>query len=163
MQTEDLIAADFGVVKNGIGMYGQKTISYKNEQYDKPEPEEVYKGLDYQIKEDAGTKTEEFWNENRHQQLTVTEKGVYHLVDTLKQIPLFRRIMEGVALGITGYVNFRDVEIGPVGTFYGFNPVEGNRVKFGGRSTTLFSKKITLEGYGAYGFKDKRYKYFGGL
>ena len=56
------------------------------------------------------------------------------------------------------------VEFGPTGTFYSFNPVEGFRLRLGGRTTTKFSKKVTLESYGAYGFKDQKWKYyFGGI
>jgi hypothetical protein len=37
--------------------------------------------------------------------------------------------------------------------------VEGPRVRFGGRTSTLFSKKYTFETYTAYGFKDHLLKY----
>ncbi|MBI5010374.1 MAG: carboxypeptidase-like regulatory domain-containing protein, partial [Bacteroidia bacterium] len=41
--------------------------------------------------------------------------------------------------------------------------VEGSRIRFGGRTTTTFSKKITVDGYMAYGFKDNLIKYGGGV
>jgi hypothetical protein len=51
-------------------------------------------------------------------------------------------------------------EIGPVNTFYSFNPVEGFRGRLGGRTTPELSRNIYLEGYAAYGFKDERWKYY---
>jgi hypothetical protein len=53
-----------------------------------------------------------------------------------------------------------NVEIGPINTFYQYNSVEGMRLRFGGRTTDTFSKKLTLESYGAYGFLDERWKYY---
>jgi len=59
----------------------------------------------------------------------------------------------------TGYVVLGKYEIGNTNTFYSFNPVEGFRLRLGGRTTPLLNKNIYLENYVAYGFKDKRYKY----
>ncbi|MBL0884074.1 MAG: carboxypeptidase-like regulatory domain-containing protein, partial [Chitinophagaceae bacterium] len=44
--------------------------------------------------------------------------------------------------------------------FYGFNPAEGFNLRVGGRTTPKLSKRIYFETYGAYGFKDERWKYF---
>ena len=59
-----------------------------------------------------------------------------------------------------GYGNLGPVEIGPVNTFYSFNPVEGFRLRFGGRTTPIMSKRLYFETYGAYGFKDQQWKGF---
>ncbi len=52
------------------------------------------------------------------------------------------------------------LEVGPFNTFYSFNPVEGFRLRFGGRTTPHLNPNLYLEGYGAYGFKDKKWKYY---
>ena len=54
-------------------------------------------------------------------------------------------------------------DIGPIGAFYSFNAVEGFRLRFGGQTNLKFHPKIQLEGYGVYGFGDKRWKYSGGI
>jgi hypothetical protein len=51
-------------------------------------------------------------------------------------------------------------EVGPVSTFYSFNPVEGFRLRAGGRTTAKFNNSFYLENYLAYGFKDQKWKYF---
>jgi hypothetical protein len=61
---------------------------------------------------------------------------------------------------VDGYVSLGPVEWGPFAAFYSFNPVEGFKPRLGGRTTTQFSKRIFLEGYGAYGLKDEQFKYF---
>jgi len=88
------------------------------------------------------------------------ESNIYRNVDTLQTIPSFRRIMDITTLFFAGYKSFGKVEIGPANTFYSFNPVEGFRLRFGGRTTTELSNRLYFEGYGAYGFKDQKWKYF---
>lgn len=88
---------------------------------------------------------------------------VFAHLDTLKQIPSFKRTVNILTLLLSGYEVLGPLEIGPVGSFYSFNPVEGFRLKLGGRTTDEFSKKIMLEGHLAYGFKDKRWKYNAGI
>jgi hypothetical protein len=61
---------------------------------------------------------------------------------------------------LAGYKSFGPVEVGPVNTFYSFNPVEGFRLRVGGRTTPDLSKRIYFETYAAYGFKDQKWKYF---
>jgi hypothetical protein len=51
-------------------------------------------------------------------------------------------------------------ELGPAAAFYSFNPVEGFKLRLGGRTTPKLSKRLYFETYGAYGFKDERWKYF---
>ena len=41
--------------------------------------------------------------------------------------------------------------------------MEGTRLRFGGRTNTFFSKKITYEAYAAYGLKDNILKYNAGI
>jgi len=152
--------ADFGISKSGGGIYGERSISLRNLQVDHPLPAEFYKApapdsLLSEKPDDA------FWVEHRHEPLTQAESTVYQNVDSLKRMPSFRRTMDIATLLLAGYKGFGWWELGPVNTFYSFNPVEGLRLRAGGRTTTNFSEKLYFEGYGAYGFKDERWKYFG--
>ena len=67
--------------------------------------------------------------------------------------------MATINLFAVGFVQAGAVEIGPVGTFYSYNPVERSRVKFAIRTTDTFSTRYYLETYGAYGTGDKQFKY----
>ena len=62
-----------------------------------------------------------------------------------------------------GFLKLGKIEIGPVSSFYSYNSVEGSRFRFGGRTSTDFSKKVTLDGYLAYGMKDNMLKYNAGI
>ena len=47
---------------------------------------------------------------------------------------------------------------GPYYKLYSFNKLEGNRFQLGMKTTSDFSKRIRLSGYGAYSTKDKEFK-----
>lgn len=152
--------ADFGISKGGGGIYGERSISLRNIRVDRPLPLEFYKApVPDSLRMDKPG--DGFWLEHRHEPLTQAESKVYQNVDSLKRMPSFRRTMDIATLLLAGYKGFGWWELGPVNTFYSFNPVEGLRLRAGGRTTTGFSEKLYFEGYGAYGFKDERWKYFG--
>lgn len=55
------------------------------------------------------------------------------------------------------------VAIGPIFSALNHNGLEGWRVRLGGMTTANLSPRVFLSGYGAYGFKDKKWKYSGSL
>ena len=50
-------------------------------------------------------------------------------------------------------------EFGPMNTTVSGNALEGARFRVGGTTTTAFSKRLFIDGYTAYGTKDKKLKY----
>jgi hypothetical protein len=161
--SKEEISIDFGVVKNALGLYGQRTISYKDYKIDEPISDAVFKGPAKVEKIDPESDKNSFWESNRYVPLSSSERQIYSTIDSLKQIPDFRRKMDAVMLVTAGFLNLGNIEIGPVSSFYSYNSVEGSRFRFGGRTTTDFSKKITLDGYAAYGMKDNVVKYGTGI
>lgn len=160
MLTTDEISMDFGVSKNSMGVFGQRSVSYKNYKIEKPRGDSIYKGPSVVEAIGANEKGQAFWEANRHQQLSKSEKGIYTTIDSVKRVPAFKRTMNILMLVVSGYRNMGYFEIGPVNTFYSYNPIEGVRVRFGGRTTPQFNKKINFETYLAYGFTDDKYKYY---
>lgn len=157
---KDEIMADFGVFNTKMGIFGQRNVSYRNFKFNSPRPDADYDGPSLVELESMTQNNDSFWVESRHDTLTKSEAGVYMAMDSLQKIPSFRRIMDIATILLAGYKVAGPIEIGPVNTFYSFNPVEGFRMRLGGRTTPAFSTKILLEGYGAYGFKDHKLKYF---
>ncbi|RFZ91147.1 carboxypeptidase-like regulatory domain-containing protein [Mucilaginibacter conchicola] len=152
---------DFGISKNkGGGILGERDVSVRNFTANQPKPVDFYRGGDLVVNADAQEKGEEFWDSNRFDTLSSAQKDIYKNIDSLQNLRSFRRTMDLVTLLLAGYKNFGWFETGPVNTFYSFNPVEGFRLRLGGRTTTGLSKRYYFETYGAYGFKDERFKYF---
>jgi len=156
----DEISIDFGLSKNGMGVFGQRTVSYKNYKVNELLPDSIFQGVDFVQNNDADKKSTTFWNTNRHQPLSKSENGVYTIIDSVKKVPAFKRTMDIMMLLISGYRDLGNFEIGPVNTFYSYNPIEGVRLRLGGRTTPKFSKKINFETYLAYANRDKKYKYY---
>ena len=153
--------ADFGISKNGGGIYGERSFSLKDIVVGREHPVDFYKedppdSVDVEARPDA------YWTDARHDPLSQAESKTYQNIDSLKKMPSFRRTMDIATLLLAGYKSFGPWELGPVNTFYSFNPVEGFRMRLGGRTTTRFSERIYFEGYGAYGFKDDQWKYLVG-
>jgi hypothetical protein len=106
---------------------------------------------------------EEEWAKLRPQSLNTAQGDAFANLDTLKNRPSFKRALNIFTLLLSGYEVLGPLEIGPVNSFYSFNPVEGFRLKLGGRTTDQFSTRFVLEGHLVYGFRDKQWKYNAGI
>ncbi|MCC6840001.1 MAG: carboxypeptidase-like regulatory domain-containing protein [Flavobacteriales bacterium] len=168
MLTKDQLFVDLNVVKdrgkpadNPIqGFYGRRTASYRDFTINAPKPPVFYEGADEVVLDiDPLSLGAGYWEEHRHENLTKQEVAIYHMVDTMKTIPRFRTYVDIVTTVVTGYYTKGKVDLGPYFTTYSFNPVEGNRFRIGGRTSTNFSTRQELNGYLAYGTRDEAFKF----
>lgn len=152
---------EFALNKNkGGGVFGERLVTINNFEINNPRPKTIYDGPAVVIAKQADEKDDAYWNNSRPDTLDAVAASVYKNVDSLQTIPSFKRTMDIATLVLAGYKNFGPFEMGPVNTFYSFNPVEGFRARLGGRTTTALSKRYYFETYGAYGTKDQKFKYF---
>ncbi|MEO6548717.1 MAG: DUF5686 family protein [Ferruginibacter sp.] len=153
--------AEFALTKNASGgLMGERTVSFKNYIINQPAADSVYLGKGTIAMENTNKLPDSFWVANRHQPLSKVESKVYSNIDSLTNMKSYKRFMDIATLLLAGYKSFGGYEVGPLNAFYSFNPVEGFRLRAGGRSTPKFSKNIYFENYLAYGFKDEKFKYF---
>lgn len=96
---------------------------------------------------------------NRPIALNSSEKNTYVYVDSLNNLPSFRRMMAFGYLVSQGYHSLGKFELGPLEYLFHQNNIEGNRFRIGGRSTSSFSDKVYLQGYLAYGTRDQDFKF----
>lgn len=163
MLTKDELYVDFEIAKNQMGFYGRKNTSYSDFIINQPKEKEFYQGTDWTVVLDsAQEKSENYWKEHRHDTLSANQQGVYTMIDTLGNLPIVRTYVDVIQTVFTGYKILGKVELGPYFSIYSYNPIEGNRFRFGGRTSNDFSKKIEFSGYGAYGFLDQQFKYGAG-
>lgn len=145
------LLTDFGIGKTkGVGFTGERTVTFKKYQFDAPLPDTVFQGKSTSVLADAGKKDDLFWKQNRLDTISANELKIYGNIDTLQNLPSFKRTMQIVTLLFAGYQNLGPYEIGPVNTFYSFNNVEGLRLRLGGRTTPELSKRYYFENYTAY-------------
>lgn len=156
------LGLDFSLTDKGTGIKGNRTVTFEDFKTGVARPDSIYKGPSVVrvYEQTEGTQTSEFWSANRPVPLAKTELNIYKNIDTLQLMTSFQRFMDISALLLSGYKQLGPFELGPVNTFYSFNPVEGFRLRVGGRTTDRLSKRFYAEGYGAYGFKDEKWKYF---
>ena len=153
--------ADFGFNKNKDGgLYGTRTVTYDNYKINTQQPDSVYAGNEVTETDNASSRTDQYWNQNRLDTLTTAESKVYKNTDSLRNMPSFKRLTDIATILLAGYKGFGWFEVGPANTFYSFNPVEGLRLRVGGRTTPQLSTRYYFETYAAYGFKDEKWKYF---
>jgi hypothetical protein len=160
---KDEFSADFGLTNGKMGFFGQRSSFYRQFLLNEKRPDSFYTGGPVEVLDSADFQSSDYWTRNRHVELSASEKGVYTTIDSIKKVPAFKRSLDVIVLLFSGYKTIGPwFDMGPISTFYSFNPVEGFRLRFGGRTTTTFSKKINFESYAAYGFKDQKWKYYFG-
>ncbi len=154
---------DFGMRKNSMGMYAERFVSHTGTQTGLSLPDSIFQQLEIvEYLPSATLQDSAYWEKVRHAPLSATESGTYAAMDSLQETKLFKGVAKVILVGVQGYVPInKTFEIGPLATFYAFSPVEGNRIRFGGRTSTAWNSKFRLEGFAAYGFQDERWK-FGG-
>ncbi len=160
MLSKDRLVIDFAPTKKAIGFYGRKTTSYKKIKINQPKDDKFYEFADKIIVEDgAMKKSDEFWAENRHDSLTQRELKIFKMIDTIQSLPIYRTWVDVFYLLVAGYKKINNFEIGPYSNLVSYNKVEGLRLRFGGRTSEMFSKWYELNGFVAYGLLDEKFKY----
>lgn len=109
--------------------------------------------------EDAITKDSAYWASNRHQPLTPVESHSYQMIDTVRHLPVVKKLTNLMYFLFSGYKDVGPVDFGHYMQLYGRNSYEGDRVRLGFRTNSKMSKNWIVRGYGAYGFKDEIFKY----
>ncbi|MBU2557610.1 MAG: DUF5686 and carboxypeptidase regulatory-like domain-containing protein [Bacteroidetes bacterium] len=168
MLSRDYIIADFNILNNTDsklpGFFGQRTSVYSDYVLNQPKEDDFYRSpVNVIVEEGSMDMTDSYWETARPEQLTKKEIGIYHMIDSVERVPMFRTYTDFIYMGAFGYLPWNKFEIGPLAKIYSYNEVEGNRFRIGGRTSTLFSDNLRLEGHLAYGHKDMRVKYGAGL
>ncbi len=141
------------------GMLAKFYTSNKNFVVDKPYENRFY-SMPVEVAEDARMFEEEkYWDTLRHEPLSETEKNVYRMIDTLKNIPVIKTYTDIFKILIDGYYDKGKISYGPYLSVIAYNNIEGFRAQGGFRTNENFSKYWMFGGQLAYGFLDQRVKY----
>lgn len=159
--TRDYMMSDFALNKKdeSKGVYGKRTTLYQNHKFNIEKPTTFYKDEVNYIDNEVYNKSDEFWEENRFENLNKDEKGVYKMLDTLQTVKKFKQIYSLVQVLGSGYIPIGHFDYGPIFSSFGYNEVEGVRLRAGGRTYFGPNDAWRLQGYTAYGFDDNKFKY----
>ncbi len=145
------------------GMFAHSTTTYKDFDFTKTQTDNFYNNRSYDpYKEGAYNRSNEYWVSSRHDSLSKNEVGIYQTLDSLEKVPRFKRIVNGVKILGSGYFNINNsIDIGNLYSTFGYNQIEGIRLRAGARTFFTTNDTWRIEGYLAYGLKDDQFKYGG--
>ncbi|WP_289823569.1 DUF5686 family protein, partial [Alistipes finegoldii] len=159
------VSAEFSIATGDssklTSFIGTREVVYSDVRVGVPIPDEVAR-MDNNVvigdDEEVSRTDEAFWEQVRPYRLSEKEKGIYSMVDSVQNVPLYRNIYTLINTVIVGYWNTKYIGIGPYYKLASFNKLEGFRMQPGFRTTTAVSKRIRLSGYAAYGTRDGMFK-----
>lgn len=159
----DYFLSDFALNKKekSRGVYGKRTTLYDNYNFNQSKDPKFYDKVVYNYDKDVYNREDDFWENNRLEALNKDEKGVYKMLDTLKTVKKFKRLYNLGSILASGYVEFPSInfDYGPIFSTFGYNDIEGFRLRTGGRTYFGPNDLWRLEGFLAYGFKDNKFKH----
>lgn len=148
--------------KNKFSFLGRKTTTYKDVIINNSSIQNVLSRNKLKeevvMNENAKQNSKAFWEQKRHESLNSNEVKVYKMIDTLKQMPLFKTYTNRLLFLTDGHKQFGLIEIGPWFKWFSSNQLERKRIRFDIGTTPKFSKHLRIYGYLAYGFGDERLK-----
>jgi hypothetical protein len=131
------VKADFGLTNKGWGVFGERTVVYRN-----------YRNDSVQIVTHPGS----------FDTLSKGQARVYEKLYKLEQMPSYKRTMWWLTTLTAGYADMGPVQVGPVAHFLSFNSQEGLKPEIGLRTTPKLDSTFYVEGFVAYGIKDHQLK-----
>jgi hypothetical protein len=144
--------------ERSFAIHGERILSI-SQLSDTVLPDLVFRGPPVDSLPEYSTQSPSSWNNKRPVPLSQAEENTYMNTDSLMKMKSYKRIMDWSTVLSVGYKSAGNFDIGQIGDFYSFNPVEGQRLLFGGRTNSGFNKSFYLASFLAYGFKDEQWKY----
>ena len=146
--------------EDGKGLFAHRTLNFYDYDFDTRYADDFYNEKIDPSKMVINVQTDEFWNDNRPETLTEEEKGVYETLEELNKVPRFQRMVKTVETLGSGYWNVtKGVDIGDLYSTFGYNDIEGFRLRAGARTYFSQNDMWRVAAYTAYGFKDQKFKY----
>ena len=146
------------LTNNTVGMIGLYYNSIKNTKVNKVHELPFYEDK-ITVKDSSFDRSQEYWDTARHEKISQEDKRIYAMVDSLKNQPLVKTYIDMVEIAVEGHIPKGKVDLGPWYYLLGYNKLEGLRTRVGFRTSPDFHEDFQLRAYGAFGFKDERFKY----
>ena len=168
IKMDDDMIVEFQILPSTQGLYARRRTSYRDHNFEPPEDMKYFGYKEKQIiLPDATLQPEEFWKENREHPIKESESYTKRLLSRLREEPVFYWSEKVVVALISGYIPTRTYnskfDFGPMNTTFSGNSLEGFRIRAGGITTANLNPRLFARTYIAYGFGDKKLKYWGEL
>lgn len=164
---KETLTAELKLVNALNGFYAHREVAYDNYSFNDNEfGQSILDNPARVIEEDNSMKRdEEFWSNNRINEVTEKEASVARMMQELRSNALYYWFEKGVSFLFTGWVPIREHEppvfYGPVNTSVSHNELEGWRLRTGAMTSAHLHPHIFGRFFVAYGLGDHRWKYMG--
>ncbi|MDE5904182.1 DUF5686 and carboxypeptidase-like regulatory domain-containing protein [Duncaniella sp.] len=163
LKTKDDMILEASVVPGSGGLYGRRQTVYDSHNFDPAPDASIFKrGVAQIYAPGAEYRGQDFWEENRKAEIAQGVNGIEKMMERMRQVPLFYWTEKVVKVLVSGYVPTAKksyFDVGPMTSLVSYNSVEGLRLRAGGMTTANLSRRWFARGYGAYGFRDHKWKY----
>ena len=150
----------FGKKEKSKSIVAKKTTVFSDYLFNQNLSDDLFDNKLSSLSDKNFQKDDQYWLENRKEELSKTEENVYQMMEELQNVPKFKKVVKAYEVFATGYYNvFNAISIGDIYSTVGYNEVEGMRLRLGAR--TYFSPNDLWRAafYTAYGFRDHQVKY----
>lgn len=164
LKTRDDLTLELSVLSGKSGLYIRRNVGYAGHNFERPADEDAIFSTPapLMVDRDAETRDTLFWEGVRLIPIPRSEAAMPSLMQRMRSKKVFYWFEKIVKTMSTGYIATGDkspFDIGPLNTFISANTLEGLRLRVGGMTTTNLSKHWFSRFYGAYGFRDHKWKY----
>lgn len=167
LKTKDDLTLEIKVLPGTPGLYARRNVAYANHNFLQPTAaaeDSIFSApAEIMVEEMAENRDSVFWDAARLIPLAQNEGRVSGLVQKLRSVKLYYYGEKFVKYMSSGYVGTAPknskFDIGPLNTIISYNSLEGVRNRFGGMTMASLSPHFFARLYGAYGWRDHKWKY----
>ncbi len=148
--------------------YVQKDRRFSNFSFDNNQDESIHEAAPLSFATNYEKQSESYWSEQRKNSGLKPDKA-NALMEDMSRYKFVKAFFNAGRAFSLGYFSLSKdprtakFEIGTIPSFYSYNSTEGNRIRLTLGSTRFLHPHFYIWGYGAYGTKDKQFKYTGEL
>lgn len=165
--TDDDMTVELAVVMGAGEFEVERTTKYTQYEFE-PIEARLFRLKGEVIKEASMmNRSDDYWAQVRQVPLTQKESNMDLFMNRLEQIPGFKYVIFGAKALIENFVETggrkhpSKFDLGPINTIITSNEVNGMRLRLSGLTTGNFHPHWNFSGYGAYGFRDRKWFYQG--
>ncbi|MCM1162691.1 MAG: DUF5686 and carboxypeptidase regulatory-like domain-containing protein [Muribaculaceae bacterium] len=163
LKATDELVMDATLLPGMPGLYTRRKTVYTGHNYTPLKDQSIFnRGLSQIYDAAAYARDDSYWEGNRRAPIAKGEKNMEQMMERFRAVPLFYWGEKLVRIFSKGYIptgKHSKFDIGPLTSTFSHNEVEGFRLRLGGITTANLSRRWFGRVYGAYGFKDKKWKY----
>ncbi|MEZ4799455.1 MAG: DUF5686 family protein [Flavobacteriales bacterium] len=147
---------------DGFSVVGEGRSYLQNIELDPKLKAKEFTPVTLMMLKDAKSQPDSVWMKYRNAPLDTIDLKTYHIIDSVSEAENFEKKMGILSAMMEGRIPLGYIDF-DINRLMAANSYEGFRLGGGIHTSDKLSKVFKIGGYGAYGFKDKAWKYGGDL